>query len=477
MPYDLVVIGSGPAGEKAAAKAAYFGRKVAVVERGPAVGGQCVKGGLPSKVLRESALAYSGARRQLVEVFERPERRRLQMASFLRAVGSVCDAREGRVRGNLERHGIEVVEGAASLASAHEVRVKPVAAKAPEQLLSTEFIVVATGSRPMRPSFIPFDDRSVFCSDTILTMKELPRSMIVIGGGAIGAEYASIFAALDVEVNLLEERGTLLEFLDEEIGRHLSRELARRGVALHMGESVRECTVQGPGRVRVVTSRGTPLDAEVVLFAGGRLSNTEGLGLEAAGVRVGDKGRPLVDDSFRTSAPNIYAVGDVIGFPALASTSMEQGRIAVGHALRLEETGRPDVFEASDVSRRDLPYGIYTIPSVSMFGKTEQGLRAEGRDVVVGRAHYRDQDRGRLNGDVDGMLKIVCDRSTRKLLGVHIVGEGAEELVHIGQACMQLGGSVEFFLRTVFNFPTMSSLYKAAAYDVVTQLGSGSRSP
>src|SRR5215472_7904812 len=279
MTYDLVVIGSGPAGEKAAAKAAYFGKRVALVERGPAVGGQCVTGGLPSKVLRESALAYSGARRRLVEVFDRQEQRRLRMSSFLRAVASVCDAREGRVRANLERHGIDVFEGDASLASAHEVKVRSRDTNAPEITLRSEFVVVATGSRPVRPPSIPFDGENVFCTDTILTMKELPSSMVVIGGGAVGAEYASIFVALDVTVHLIEERKTLLDFIDEEISRHLSAELARRGVVLHLAESVNECTVLGAGRVRTVTSRAGPLESEVVLFAGGRQSNTEGLGL------------------------------------------------------------------------------------------------------------------------------------------------------------------------------------------------------
>ncbi len=458
--FDLIVIGSGPAGEKAAAKAAYFGKKVAVIERGPGVGGQCTKGGLPSKILRESALAYAGARHKLIEVFEPAPRQSMQMSSFLRAVDSVCDARDTRVRRNLDRHQVELLTGSATLIDAHRVRLST---PNDTRVLSAEIIVIATGSRPSRPAFIPFDDRTIFCSDTILTMKTLPRSMTVIGGGVIGSEYASIFATLGVSVHLIEERHTLIGFLDEEMAGHLCAQFSRRGVALHLGESVSRCELLKDGGAAVTTSKSAKIESEVVLFSGGRLANTEEIGLAEAGVKLGDKGRPVVDKFFRTSVSNIYAIGDLIGFPALASTSMEQGRVAVGHAFGLDD-GRERTLAT-------LPYGIYTIPSVSMFGKTEQALRADGKPYVVGHASYGEQDRGRLNGDVEGVLKLICDRDTRQILGIHILGDGAEELIHLGQACVQLGGTADYFLQAVFNFPTMSSLYKAAAYDVLTNLG------
>lgn len=454
--FDLVVVGSGPAGEKAAAKAAFFGKRVALVERAEELGGVCTRGGLPSKVLRQSAMTYAAAKQRLQTVLD-PEQRP-SIAALLADMGPVCEARVLRIDKNLERHKIALLHGDAQLLDRHRISVR---SQAGTQIVSAAFIVIATGSRPHRPAEIPFDDERVFCSESILGAKVLPRSLTVVGGGAIGAEYASIFAALGTEVDLFEEKARIVGFLDHEIGDCLQHELSRRGVRLHLGEGVSDCRLQGEG-VKTVGKKGTAVQSEALLFCGGRIGNTDGLGLEAAGITPGHNGRITVDPVFRTTVSNIYAVGDVIGFPALASAAMEQGRVAVGHAFGIDGTPGGGTYPL-------LPYGIYTIPGVSTVGKTEVQARADGHDVLIGRSYYADLDRGRLLGDHTGMCKLVCERDSLKLLGVHIVGASAEELVHIGQACMYFGGTIEYFLRNVFNFPTLSALYKTAAYDALTR--------
>lgn len=466
--FDLVVIGSGPAGEKAAVKAAYFGKRVALVERFPVLGGECRKAGLPSKVLREAALSYSGACQRLGDLFRTEPGERMRMEHFLHACDMLCSNHTALVTGSLSRYGVTTVAGSARFLDPYRVVIEPGGRQ-----LSAEVFLIATGSRPYRPEFIPFGQPGIYCSDTILSMDRLPRSLAVIGAGVIGTEYASVFQALGVDVHLIDGRTRVLGFLDAEIHDRLLAELRERGMHTHLGQEVTACRVHGPGEVEVTTNRGIVVRAEALLFSGGRLANTEELDLARIGVAVGRQGRPVVDAVFRTSVPHIYAAGDVIGFPALASTSMEQGRVAVSAAFRFEEDygDRADLVPLeSTIPYPALPYGIYTIPSVSMVGQTEEQVAASGREYVVGRAAYAGQDRGRLLGDATGLLKMVCDRKTRELLGVHIVGETAEELIHIGQACMHFGGTIEYFLRTVFNFPTLAALYKAAAYDVLTNL-------
>jgi NAD(P) transhydrogenase len=467
---DLVVIGSGPTGEKAAVKAAYFGMRVAVVESFPVMGGECRKAGLPSKVLREAALSYSGARRRLGDLFRAAPGEPMKMQSFLSACDELCSTHEGRVLGNLERHGVLCLAGHARLAGPHRVVVS---GGGESRELSTEVVLIATGARPARPDFVPFEQPGVHTSDTILAMERLPRRMAVVGAGVIGTEYASIFQALGVEVHLIDTRPRVLGFLDGEIHDRLLLELRQRGMRTHLGQKVTGCRVRAPGAIEVDTDGGATIACDALLFSGGRVANTEGLGLEEAGVALGRHGRPVVDAVFRTNVPTIFAAGDVIGFPALASTGMEQGRVAVAAAFPLDQAAdRPDVLPLDSTHPYPLlPYGIYTIPSVSMVGQTEEQVAESGRPYVVGRASYADQDRGRLLGDATGMLKLVVDAATREVLGVHIVGETAEELIHIGQACMHFGGTIEYFLRTVFNFPTLAALYKAAAYDVLVRLG------
>jgi NAD(P) transhydrogenase len=464
--FDLVVIGSGPTGEKAAVKAAYFGKRVAIVERAPVIGGECRKAGLPSKVLREAALSYSGARRRLGDLFRAAPGEPMPMESFLRACDPLCHTHAERVATNLARHDVALLRGTARFVGPHRIAVD-------EREITADFCLIATGSRPALPAFVPFGEPGVHSSDTILGLERLPRTLCVVGAGVIGTEYASIFQALGVEVHLVDGRTSVLGFLDAEIHDRLLGELRDRGMHTHLGEAVTACRAGG-GEVVVTTDRDTVVRTEALLFSGGRLANTDDLGLEAIGVQLGRHGRPIVDEVFRTSVPHVFAAGDVIGFPALASTGMEQGRVAVAAAFRFEaEHGsRADVIPLEDTMPYALlPYGIYTIPSVSMVGQTEEQLRASGRRYVVGRASYAAQDRGRMLGDHTGMLKLLCDAETRAVLGVHVVGETAEELIHIGQACMHFGGTLEYFLRSVFNFPTLATLYKAAAYDILTSLG------
>jgi NAD(P) transhydrogenase len=469
--FDLVVIGSGPTGEKAAVKAAYFGKRVAVVESFPVMGGECRTAGLPSKVLREAALSYSGARRRLGDLFHVTPGEPMRMQSFLHACDQMCATHADRVVGNFERHGVTCLRGRARLIDVHRLVVT--GADGSETAIGAGVILVATGSRPVQPDYIPFGQPGIHLSDSVLHMERLPRTLTVVGAGVIGTEYASIFQALGVKVTLIDGRPRVLGFLDHEIHDRLLGELRERGMRTLLGHQVTGCRVRGAGVVEVETDQGAGVRSEALLFSGGRNANTEGLGLEEVGVAIGRHGRPVVDQTFRTSVPNIFAAGDVIGFPALASTGMEQGRVAVAAAFPLSEAAeRPDVLPLESTHPYPLlPYGIYTIPSMSMVGQTEEQVVASGRPYVVGRASYSDQDRGRLIGDATGLLKLICDRETREVLGVHIVGETAEELVHIGQACMHFGGTIEYFLRTVFNFPTLAALYKAAAYDVLVRLG------
>jgi NAD(P) transhydrogenase len=465
---DLLVIGSGPAGEKAAVKAAYFGKRVALVERWPRIGGECRKAGLPSKVLREAALSYSGARRRLGDLFRVTPGEPMRMDSFLHACDELCDAHGERISDNLARHGVTVMQGTARFEDAHRLRIDD------QAVISADVILIATGSRPHRPAFIPFGEPGVHCSDTILGMERLPRTLTVVGAGVIGTEYASIFQALGVDVTLIDGRPRVLGFLDAELHDRLLHELRERGMHTHLGHEVAACRVGAANEIEVETDGGVTVRSEALLFSGGRIANIEELGLDRIGVATGKHGRPVVDELFRTSVPHIYAAGDVIGFPALASTSMEQGRVAVAAAFDFEDehAGRADTMTLeATIPYPLLPYGIYTIPSVSMVGQTEEQVAASGRPYVIGRAPYARQDRGRMIGDPAGLLKIVCDAETRELLGVHIVGETAEELIHIGQACMHFRGTIEYFLRTVFNFPTLGTLYKSAAYDVLTRLG------
>ncbi len=460
--FDLVVIGAGPAGEKGAAQAAYFGKRVAIVEREPDPGGAAVHTGtLPSKTLRETALFLSGYR-QLdlygVTVEVEPG---LAVAKLIARKDAVRRSETQRMLRNLDSHGVELIGGQARFVDAGTVEVlSDVGARR----LSAEAFLIATGSHPFRPPSIPFDDPDVWDSGDILRIERLPSSLVVLGGGVVGCEYASMFAALGVEVHLVERRSSLLPFLDHEIGERLLVAMTHLGVTAHMDDRADEVGRDAAGDLVCRLGSGVVLTCDQVLVASGRTGNTAGLGLEAAGVDTDARGYIRVDDDFRTAAAGVYAAGDVIGFPALASISMEQARVAVCHAFGFEYKRQVSSL---------LPYGVYTIPEVSCVGIGEREAEAQGIEPVVGRASFRDNARGQILGDLEGMIKLVFDRSTRRLVGCHCIGERASELVHVGGIAISLGGTLETFIENVFNYPTLGEAYKYAAYDALGRIGPG----
>ena len=460
--YDLVVIGGGPAGERGAAQAAYFGKRVAIVEREPEPGGTAVHTGtLPSKTLRETALLLSGHRQRNLDgllVDLDPE---MTVTRLLERKDAVRRLELERIHTNIDRHGIDLVPGTGRLIDPHTVEV--ISADGARRL-TAQVILVATGSSPYRPPGIPYDDEDVHDADGILRIHRLPSSMAVIGGGVIGCEYACMFAALGVQVHLIDPRPGLLPFLDTEMGERLAAAMRSYGITLHLERSF-EHVVRGPAGLTCALSSGEELFVETVMVAAGRLGNTHGLELPAIGVEVDARGYVKVDEDFRTAVEGVYAAGDVVGFPSLASVSMEQGRVAVCHAF-----GFTYKRQVSDL----LPYGVYTIPEVSCVGLGEEEAARRGLDVVAGRAFYRDNVRGQIMNDRDGMVKLVFDRSTRRLIGCHCIGERASELVHVGQAVIVLHGTVETFIEMVFNHPTLGETFKYAAYDALAQLGPAS---
>ncbi len=453
--FDLVVIGSGPAGEKGAAQAAYFGKRVALVEKEPKPGGAAVHTGtLPSKTLRETALFLSGHRTgDLYGISVSLDRSRA-VPRLLSRKDAVVNQEVARIQNNLDRHKVTVLRGAARFSTPHAIEVT-----GPEgaRIVTGEFSLVATGSVPFQPSNIPFADPDVDDSDTILQIDRMPESLTVMGGGVIGCEYASMFAAMGVKVTLIEPRDELLSFLDMEVSEALRVALVRLGVDVRLKTMANEVRREGASIVTTL-STGEKVAAEKLLFAAGRSGATATLNLEAIGVRLGKRGTIEVDKAYRTSVPHIFAAGDVIGFPALASTSMEQARVAVCAAFGFDyKKGVSDL----------LPYGIYTIPEVSCVGLSEEDAKAKGIDVVVGRGMYEDNARGKIIGDHDGMVKLVFERATRKLLGANCIGDRATEIVHIGQSLILCGGTVDTLIDMVFNYPTLSECYKYAAYDAL----------
>jgi NAD(P) transhydrogenase len=461
--YDLIVIGSGPAGEKGAAQAAYFGKRVALIEREPVPGGACVNTGtIPSKTLRESALHLSGFRHHYGEAVQASVKADVSVRDFMHRTQVVVEKEWERIDRNLRTHKVDRFTGAASFRSPTAIAVRNAEG---EQLLETNVVLIATGSSPFRPPHVPFDDAAICDSDTILQIDRIPTTLAVVGAGVIGCEYASIFAALGVEVHLIDGRTSLLPHVDGEIVRVLLGELQNRlGVALHLGSDV-ATIAPADGRVTLTLNDGETLTVEKVLYAAGRGSNTAQLDLSAAGVATGKRGLIVVDEHYRTNVPNIYAAGDVIGFPALASTSMEQARVAMVHAFD---------FKYKTNIAATLPYAIYTIPELATIGLTEEECRRTGVEFAVGRAFYRQNARAQIIGDTKGLLKLVFARDSLRLLGVHIAGENASELLHVGMMVMQLGGTITAFIDSVFNFPTLGEAYKYAAYD---GLGNVARKP
>lgn len=456
--YDLVVLGAGPAGEKAATQAAYFGKRVAVIERRTYPGGVAVSdAGVPTKTLRETALYLTGYKQRDVYGLSMSLDASLKLERLRSRTGELFTLMTGVIRQNLERMGVELIHGEGSLAGGRQVRVKT---SAGERLLEGEVVLVAPGSRPHHPPNIPFDDPGVDDSEGIVKIEKLPRSLAVIGGGAIGCEYASIFAALGVQVTLLEVTDALLNFMDRELSKNLAEIFRVHGIRVELGAHIEKVTREGDQLV-VHGHGATRLGVEHVLFAGGRVGNTEGLGLAEAGVALDAKGRVKVDEHYRTSAPGIYAAGDVIGPPALASISQEQGRVAACHAFGISFKDAVDPLP---------PLGVYSVPEVAMAGLTEEAAQAQGIDYEVGRGFFARNTRARIAGATEGLVKLVFRRSDRVLLGVHVLGDIASELVHVGQMVAAQQRPIDHFIHSTFNVPTFTEAYKYAAYDGLQRL-------
>jgi NAD(P) transhydrogenase len=455
--YDLVVLGCGPAGEKGAAQAAYFGKRVLVAERAPSPGGAMVHTGtLASKTLRESALVISGLRSHLFGVpLGLGRMPTIDELSYRR--NAVAHEEVDRIHQNMGRHGIEYVRARGSFVDAHTIRLW---SPRGERVVRAERVLIATGSRPARPPGFAFERPEICDSDEIVVLDRLPRSMAVVGAGVIGCEYASIFAALGIDVTLVDGRERIMPFLDREVGERLVRELRRIGVKERLRADVKTCRVPRDWDVRLELSTGEEVAAECVLVAAGRQGNVEELALEAAGVAIGRRGLVTVNEWCQTNVPHIYAAGDVIGFPALASTSMEQGRVAMCHAF--------DLKYKTSVSRL-LPYGIYTIPECSFVGATEEDLQKTGTAYEVGKAELRENARGKILGET-GFVKLLFAVADKRLLGAHIVGERATELVHVAQVVLATGGTIDAFIELVFNYPTLGEAFKYAAYDGLGRL-------
>jgi len=452
--FDLIVIGSGPAGEKGAAQAAYFGKRVALVERLPELGGAGVNTGtVPSKTLRESALYFSGLRQRGLYGIDYSLREGLTVQGFMHRKDAVVSAERLKIATNLAAHKIELIAGAAHFEDSHTVGV--VDQHGAARSLRGEVILIATGSKPHRPPEIPFDDKAIFDSDSILRMERIPKSMIVVGGGVIGCEYASIFTAMGVEVTLVDGRERLLPFLDAEISELLRARLASLGLKFLFQERAKG-TERTAGGVRMTLGSGQIVEAETAMLAAGRRGAVDGMALEKAGLGINQRGNIDVNGHYQTHVGHIYAAGDVIGFPALASTSMEQGRVAMCHAFG---------FPYKQRLASQLPMGIYTIPEISAVGETEESCEIRKIGHVVGRAKYVNNARGQIIGESTGLLKLIFRPDNRQLLGVQIFGESATELIHLGMAVLESGGAIDTFIELVFNFPTLSELYKYAAYD------------
>ncbi len=455
--YDLVVIGSGPAGEKGAAQAAYFGHKVAIVERAKYFGGAGINTGtVPSKTLRETALYYSGLRQRGLYGIDYSLKDNLTVQDFMYRKQTVVENERVIIGRNLQRHHIDVVWGRGSLKDANTVLVRR--DDGPSVELHTDYILIATGSSPLHPPDVPFDHENIVDSDTILEMSHIPKTLGVIGGGVIGSEYAGLFTALGVKVTLVDGRDRLLPFVDGEIVRRLQAQLEKLGLRFYFNDRVipESLAITPAGDVRFDLTSGRKLHCDTVLFAAGRSSNVEWMNLAEVGVELGDRGLIKVNDKYQTTVPNIYAAGDVIGFPALASTSMEQGRVAMCHAFGIS-------YKQNIASH--LPLAVYTIPEIAQVGLTEEDCQKKGTPYLVGRSYYDKSPRGQIIGDTAGMLKLVFSPEDKRLLGAHHIGELASELVHIGAQVISDGGTIDEFIEAVYNYPTLADSYKYAAYD------------
>lgn len=456
--YELLVIGSGPSGQRAAIQGAKFGKRVALVEKMEVVGGCAINTGtIPSKTMREAVLHLSGFYWQSIYGVNYRVKEQITMADLSFRAQHVIKTEIDVTRAQLSRNGIEVVNGVASFLDPNKIRVVSSRGQSDYQ---AENIVIGTGTKPAMSPLVPFNNRNIINSDQVLQMPEIPKTMIVVGGGVIGVEYTCMFATLGVRVVLIEKRPRLLEFADAEMVEALSYHLRDRRVTMRLNEEV-ESVEELPDKTVVANLKSKKkVNGDALLYAVGRQGNVDELNLPAAGLEADSRGRIRVDADYRTSQPHIFAVGDVIGFPSLGSVSMEQGRIAAANAAGMKIHSNPALY----------PYGIYTIPEISFIGQTEDQLTDAGVPYEIGVAYFREIARGQIRGDTTGRLKLIFSPDTKLLLGIHIIGEGASELLHIGQAVLALKGTVEYFVDTVFNYPTLAECYKAAAFNGLNKL-------
>jgi NAD(P) transhydrogenase len=456
--YDLMVIGSGPGGQRAAIQAAKSGKRVALVEKRECVGGVCINTGtIPSKTMREAVLHLSGYYYQGIYGMNYRVKERIGMSDLSFRVQNVIKTEVDVTQAQLSRNGIEVLNGSASFLDPTHLRVT---GSRGQTDIEAPYIIIASGTKPAVSPKVPLNGKTIINSDQILNIPEIPKTLLVVGGGVIGVEYTCMFAILGVRVILIEKRPRLLEFADSEMVEALSYHLRDIRVTMRLNEEVESVEEMPDGAVVANLQSKKRISGDALLYAVGRQGNVDELNLTAAGIEADNRGRIPVDANYRTKQPHIFAVGDVIGFPSLASVSMEQGRLAAAHALGVDVQSNP----------ANYPYGIYTIPEISFTGKTEEQLTDEGVPYEVGLAYFRETARGQIRGDTTGRLKLIFNRETRDVLGVHIIGEGASELIHIGQAVMVMQGKMNYFVETVFNYPTLAECYKMAAFNGLNKL-------
>ncbi len=457
--FDLLVIGTGPAGQRGAVQAAKLGKSVGICERREVVGGVCINTGtIPSKTFREAVLYLTGFQLRGLYGASYAVKERITMEDLLYRCDHVIKREIEVIRDQMRRNGIVLIGGTARFVDPHTLEVA--GAGGPVRVVADK-VLIATGTTAAGPPGVPIDGQSILTSDDLLALKEVPRTLTVVGAGVVGTEYASIFAALRVEVTLVDSRPRLLEFVDAEIVESLTYQMRNMDCTFRLNEEVASVRIEGPRRAVTVLKSGKLIVSDVILYSVGRVGATADLNLEAAGLAADERGRLKVNETFQTNRPHIYAAGDVIGFPALASTSMEQGRLAACHAFGVSSTSLPHLF----------PYGIYSVPEISMVGPTEEQLTSAGIPYEVGVSRYREIARGAILGDDSGLLKILFHRDTRRILGVHIIGTGATELVHIGQAVLAHDGTIDYFVNAVFNYPTFAECYKVAALDGYNKVG------
>lgn len=457
--YDLVVIGSGPAGQKAAVQAAKINKRVAIIERGREVGGVAVHTGtIPSKTLREAVLYLSGFDQRGLYGKSYRLKSDLTMGDLLQRVAITINQETEVMCHQLQRNNIDIIYGTASFIDPNRIRIESRQGEVSE--VSADFILLATGTKPHRPENIPFDGETIIDSDDVLNLKKIPRSMAVIGAGVIGVEYASIFSALDIKITLVDGRDTMLGFMDAEIIAELTHLMRDRGTVVRLGENVSKVEKNEQNQAIITLESGKKFSADLVMFASGRLGCVKALNLEAAGLSANNRGQMSVNKFYQTDVSHIYAAGDLIGFPSLASTSMEQGRLSIRHAFGMSLHSHPELF----------PFGVYAVPEMSMVGKTEEELTRDKIPYEVGVARLKETARGHIMGLQEGMLKLIFSTEDNRLLGVHVLGEEATELVHIGQAVLALGGGLDFFIENVFNYPTLAEAYKIAALDACNRM-------